>query len=152
MAENETGGRALPMSLSSEDLPKTEIVYAFYSAKTGAGVQEIHVHGTGEVVLRKTRSRTAEPETREGRIAPEAVVRLLELMEDQGFRGLEDLYPAEGHPHARRMVSIAGPSLAKKVAADEPVCPEFERITGAISLAAGIAVPEALGHRFFPNL
>ena len=73
-------------------------------------------------------------------------------MEDQGFRGLEDLYPAKDHPHVRRVVSILAPSFSKKVAVDEPTVPEFERITGAISLAAGIAHSEALKHRFFPNL
>lgn len=152
MAENEKGGYDLPMSLTKEDLPKVEIFYGFYSTKTGAGIQEIRIHGTGQVVLTRTGLRNAPVETRQGSLPPETVVRLIELMDDQGFLALEDAYPAKGRRSPRRIVSISAPTFSKKVVIDDPTSLELERVAGAISLAAGIAQPEALQHRFFSGL
>ena len=39
----------LPFNLTSSDLKNVEILYAFYSAKTGAGKQEITITGTGKI-------------------------------------------------------------------------------------------------------
>jgi hypothetical protein len=44
------------------------------------------------------------------------------------------------------------PTGGKTVALDEPGFAAFEMVAGAIKYAAGVALPEALGNRFFPNL
>ncbi len=146
-------GEALPLSLTREDLSKLELSYGFYSAKTGAGVQEIHISGDGSVRLRRTRAYDAPPELREGKLEPEALLRLLQTVEHLGLMTLEDEYPTDERPIARRILKLTSPKVNKQILADEPMAPpEFERLSGALLLAAAQATPEALGHRFFPNL
>ncbi|WNG37359.1 hypothetical protein F0U60_29450 [Archangium minus] len=147
-----TESAELPLSLQREDLKKLEISYGFYSSKMGAGVQEIHLFGDGRVRLKRTRSYEAEPEYREGSLEPQALLRLLELMDYQGLMGLEDEYPSEEDPTVRRILTLSSPRVSKRVIVNEPVVPEFERITGALLLTASLATPEALMNRFFKNL
>lgn len=144
----------LPLSLKREDLAKLELSYGFYSAKTGAGEQEVFLHGDGRVRLKLTRAHDAEPEYRDGKLEPEVLLRLLELLESQGLMTLEDEYPdEEGPPRGRRILTLTTPGTSKRVIVNEPDTPrEFERMAGALLLAAGLATPDALLHRFFPNL
>ena len=143
---------ALPFGLNEADLPKVEITYAFYSAKTGAGKQELTVSGSGKVTLLLTRTMGDAPTIREGRIDPRTVSSLLDFMADQGFLGFADHYPTDHDPHARRVLRLVLPSRTKTVMLDEPGFPAFEMVAGATKFAAGLALPEALNHRFFPNL
>ena len=144
---------ALPLSLTREELAKLELSFGFYSAKMGAGVQEIHILGNGSVRLKRTRSHDADPEVREGTLEPEALLRLLQTVEHLGLMTLEDEYPTDERPIARRILRLTSPKVNKQVLADEPMAPpEFERLAGALLLAAAQATPEALGNRFFPNL
>lgn len=143
---------SLPFGLNKSGLAEVEILYGFYSSKTGAGKQEITISGNGRVKLFLTRSFSAAPETIEVSVPTDLVVRLLDLMAGEGFLNLNDHYPAQHDPHARRVIRLSLPDADKTVIVDEPNCPEFERVAGAISLLAGIASPEALGHRLFPNL
>lgn len=155
MADNQdVENMQLPLSLTREDLPKLELSYGFYSAKTGAGVQEVHLFGDGRVRLKRTGSYNAEPQYRDGKLAPQVLLRLLELMDAQGLMGLEDEYISEeGPPLGRRILTLRSPKVNKRVIADlQVVPPELERLGGALMLAAGLATPEALGNRFFANL
>ncbi len=142
----------LPFNLTKSTLPEVEILYGFYSAKTGAGKQEITISGKGKVQLLLTRSFSSEPEIREGVVSTDLVVRLLDLIEGEKFLNLNDHYPGHDAPHARRIIRLSLPDATKTVSVDEPVCPEFERVAGAVKLLSGIALPETLGQRFFPNL
>jgi hypothetical protein len=142
----------LPFGLNRADLGKVEIMYGFYSAKTGAGRQELAILGSGKVSLLMTRSGESVPSIVEGHLEEKMIVGLLAFMADQGFVGFEELYPSHDGPHARRVLRLSLPSGTKTVALDEPGFPAFEIVAGAIKYAAGVAVPEALGQRFFPNL
>src|SRR5438105_79590 len=73
----------LPFGLTETDLPSVEIMYGFYSAKTGAGKQEITISGSGKVKLFLTKTRTDAPTVREEKIDLLIVVRLLDLMAEQ---------------------------------------------------------------------
>lgn len=154
MAEGKNAKKQeLPLSLKPEDLAKLELSYGFYASKTGAGVQEVHLSGDGRVRLKLTRAYNLEPEHREGKLEPEVLLRLLELMETQGLMALDDEYPSEGPPQGRRILTLTSPGVSKRVIVDEPDTPRaFERIAGALLLAAGLATPDALLHRFFPGL
>jgi hypothetical protein len=143
---------ALPFGLSRSDLNKVEIMYGFYSAKSGAGRQELTIFGTGKVRLLLTRSREAVPSIVEAQLDEKMIVGLLAFMANQGFMGFEDLYPSHDGPHARRLLRLTLPTGGKTVALDEPGFAAFEMVAGAIKYAAGVALPEALGNRFFPNL
>jgi hypothetical protein len=142
----------LPYKLSAADLPKVEIMHSFVSMKTGAGRQEIYILGTGQVRLLFSGTAKENPDVREGKLAPDLVIRLLDFIEGQGLAGLEEHYPASHNPHARRIVRLTLPGMIKTVMVDEPKNLEFERIVGAVKYAAGIALPDALNNRFFPNL
>lgn len=142
----------LPFNLTSSDLKNVEILYAFYSAKTGAGKQEITITGTGKIKLLLTRSYSSPPEVREGTVSPELASRLLDFIAGENFLTLNDRYPSHDAPHARRVIRLTLPDGGKTVLVDEPICPEFERIAGAVKFVAGVGLPEALHQQFFPNL
>lgn len=141
----------LPFGLREADLPRVEIMYAFYSAKTGAGKQELTVSGAGKVTLLMTRTMGDQPQVLQGSLHPQAVVALLEFMADQNFLGFSDHYPSQ-HPHARRVLRLVLPGQTKTVMLDEPGFPAFEMVAGAVKYAASLARPEVLHNRFFPNL
>jgi hypothetical protein len=143
----------IAFGLTVQDVSKVQILYGFYSAKTGAGKQEILISGDGTVRLYLTKSMyDTRPESRQGKVSTDVILRLLNVIEGENFFGLEDHYPPTHDPHARRVLRMTLPNREKTVMVDEPRCPEFERVAGAVKLAAGIALPEALNQRFFPNL
>ena len=148
---------ALPSKLSLEQLDQVEVKYSFMSPKTGAGRQELHIKGSGEVKLLRTMAYDKPEEVREAQAPVEATRRMLEVMEDEGFFMLEDVYEQEP-PHGGTFivqVTIPGGHV-KQVAVD--VVPDhrppdaFARAVGAIKLVAGMATPEALHHRFLSTL
>ncbi len=142
----------LPFGLLPDQVAKTEVFYSFVSGKTGAGRQEMTIGGDGTVKLLFTAVRGEEPTTAEGRISKDVVLRLLDILEGQGILNLEDHYPPKGDFHSRRTLQLTLPSQTKTVMMDEPGVIAFERMAGAVMLAAAIALPEAINHRFFPNL
>lgn len=144
----------LPFGIGKDTpLDKIEILLAFYSAKTGAGKQEITLRGDGTVRLFFSRSmQDKTPKHMEATCEPGTVLRLLDLMEGLGLFGLPDEVPSEGHPHARRLLEVRLPDRMKRIALDEPGNYAIEQMIGAVKLAAGSCIPEALNHRFFPNL
>jgi hypothetical protein len=139
---------ALPFSLAPDDLPHVEVMYGLYSSKSGAGVEEVFLHGAGRVVLRRTAAYNAPPEIREGALPVSTVVRLLEIMADQRFDGLDDAYPSD-HPGLRRIVRLRSPKVSKQVAVDNEGNAQFERVVSALLFAASLAEPEVLQRRFF---
>ena len=144
----------LPFGITKDTpLDQVEVLLAFYSAKTGAGKQEITLRGDGLVRLFLTRSsQDKSPKILEGHCDPASILRLLDLMEGLGIFGLPEEMPSDGHPHARRLLEVKLPGRFKRIALDEPGNYSIEQIIGAVKLAAGLCLPEALNHRFFPNL
>lgn len=147
----------LPSALTPAQLDEVEVFLGYFSPKTGAGRQEIRIKGTGEVQLLRTTAYDQPEELREAEVPRPAAQRMLEVLEDEGFFGLEDMYEQELPHGGRLMVRVTMPGgHAKQVAVD--VLPEhrppyaFARAIGAIKLVAGLATPEALGHRFFATL
>jgi len=142
---------ALTFDLKQTELPQVEIFYAYYPGKTGAGKQELTLKADGLKLLR-TRSMYTAAETREGPLPPQAVPRLLDVLAEENFFGLEERYPAGDHPSYRRVLRVTLPGRTKTVIVEGPAPAEFERIIGALKLAASMALPETLLKRFFPNL
>ena len=144
---------SLPFNLSKDDLASVDILYAYYSAKTGAGKQELIITGNGIVKLFLTRSMYDEaPKTKEGKLALETIILLLDIMEGENFFGLEDFYPPADDPHARRVLKLSLPDRTKTVILEGSCVAEFERIASAVKFAVGTALPDAINNRFFPNL
>jgi hypothetical protein len=155
--ENSTGGNKMPIirfflyELNESDLAKIEISYLHHSGKLGAGYQEIIFLGDGTVQLKKTVSLQAKPEIVEGRVDKKVFLPILALMEEENFLGLEDDKPTNGRNLGYRKLTLKLPLVTKSVLLCEPGNPQFERIGGALKVIAGIALPQALGYKFFPN-
>ena len=144
--------RKLSFGLKATDLNNVEIMYGFYSAKTGAGKQELTIYGSGKVRLYLTRMREAAPEIREGQLHLDVVIGLLDFLADQGVLGFEDHYFSEHDPHVRRVLRLVLPSQTKTIMLDTPGFPAFEMVAGATKFAASLALPEILNQQFFPNM
>ncbi len=141
----------LPFGLKLEDYPGILISYSFHSAKTGMGKQEISISGDGKVKLSYAENYKAQPEIHEGKISVEVLIRLLDLFEEEHFYALEDMYTGDEHASTVIIEAKIGAD-SKKILVTGSDIPAFERIAGGIKLAAGLALPIALQHRFFPNL
>ena len=144
----------LPLGITEEmHLNEVQLVYGFYSAKTGAGRQELSFLADGTVKLFHSRSyNDPNPKTIEVKCSSDNILRLFDLLEGLGFFGLPDEYRSNDQPHARRLLKLSMPGREKVVAVDEPGNYAIEQCIGAIKLCAGLCIPEAINQRFFPNL
>lgn len=144
----------LPFNLNEADLSKAQITYTSYSAKTGVGKAEITILGSGQVKLLEEATRDdPNPRVFESELPTEVMVRLLDLMEEENFFALDDLYRHTGVPMGTRVIALSLPGNSKTVMLDQPAtCLPFERIAGAVKFAVGFAVPKALQNRFFQRL
>lgn len=142
-----------PFGLEADaPLDKIEVTLAFQSAKTGAGKQEIALRGDGSVRLFFSRSdRDKAPRTLEGRCDPEAIIRLLDFMEGNGL-GDASGRTAGARGRSRRILQVTLPHRTMRVSLGGPGDYSLEQMIGAVKLTAGQCLPEALNHRFFPNL
>jgi hypothetical protein len=136
----------LPFSLDEGAVGSVEVTYGIYSSKTGAGIEEVQLRAA-RVVLRRTASNQAPVQSLEGALPAGALVRLLQVMEDQRFAGIAD--QPSTHPSVRRIVKLTSPKLSKQVLVDGEGDGRFERVVGALLLTASLARPEVLGRRFF---
>lgn len=149
-----------PFVLTPEQLVAVEVTLAYHSPKTGAGRQELVVGGAVEgkkdgvlVRLRRTASREAPLDERQGVAPRDAFERLLALFAEEGFLALDQEYPAPPPPRGKRSMQLVLPDHDHCVFVAYPTpCAEFERLAGATKLVAALALPEALGHAFFVNL
>lgn len=148
---------ALPSTLSPEQLDQVEVFYAFLSPKTGAGRQELRIKGNGDVQLLRSMAYDQPAETRDAKAPREVAHRMLDVMEDEGFFGLEDVYEQQPPTGGRFIVRVTLPGgNVKQVAVD--VVPEerppaaFAGAVAAIKLVAGLATPEAMHGRFWSTL
>ena len=136
----------------SREVADASLQYAYLSSKPGAGDQEIHLGGDGNVKLlfRKTANDPAA-EVREMSGGQNTFAALWDLFEQERFLTLPD-YQSTGRARVLRSIKFSRGSQTRELYAEGIDDPAFERLAGAIKLAAGILLPEALNQRFFPNL
>lgn len=142
----------LPFNLTKKEMKEVQIVYSSHSAKSGVGKDEIRISGKGNVrLLEEKVINDSDPRIFEAAIKMLIILQLLDLMEDEDFFSLEDLYSHEsGAPIGIRIIELILPDRNKKVILDQPAtCLAFERIAGAIKMAVSMAAPEVLQQRFF---
>ena len=125
----------------------------FFGAKTGAGTQRITLRGDGMVRLDFARSvQDKHPKSLEKDCGPATVLRLLDLMEANGVMGMPERIGGEPKGRSQRVLGLNLPGRTKRIAVVEDGGFAINEIIGAVKLAAGQCLPEALNHRFFPNL
>lgn len=147
---------ALPLGLRAEDLPNVEVFLNYLSPKTGMGRQELTIRGDGTVVLLRTMAHNKPEELVEATVPTALIVRLLGVIETEGFMALDDAYPAQ-RSGGRYNFRVTLPSGVKQVMVElelpkhHPPTP-FSRAFGAAKLVAALATPDALHHRFLKTL
>lgn len=146
--------RYYPFGLSPiSDLDQVTIMLAFYSAKSGAGRQEVRISGTGATELFYSRSRTDDkPQVLHTKLDSDDVLTLLTMMEEKNFLAMDDHIPADDHPHARRAIELRLPGKQKSVRSDQPGVYAFEQLVGALRALVARHEPRILRQQFFPNL
>jgi hypothetical protein len=144
----------LPFGIGPQTpLDSIRITLAFHSAKTGVGPQEIILKGNGSVRLSYLRSlQDKAPKILEGNCGSAAVIRLLDLMEGNGVLEMPDQFGGAPKGRSERVLELTLPGRSKRISVAGEGEGGIEQVIGAVSLAAGQCLPEALNHRFFPNL
>lgn len=143
----------MPFGLDkASDLGKIEIKLAFHGAKTGAGRQEMTLWGDGRVRLFFSRSdQDKSPKILEGTCEFRRILSLLDFMEGNGVMdGPEHVGEKPGG--SARELEIILPGRKKRIFLQDTGDYSVEQVIGAVMLAAGQCLPEALNHRLFPNL
>lgn len=145
----------LPFGIKPKQMAAVEIVYRYQSYKTGAGKQEVHLLGDGQIRLVKTRAYNLPEEIKEGKLQRMYFVRLLEMFEDANFMGMEEEYKSPGgDPYWKRSITLKlddERTHTVGVTNDHLHVP-FEQLAGAIRILTSLGVPEILKKQFFPNL
>lgn len=144
----------LPFGIDAQTpLEKVEITLDFFSAKTGAGTQRITLRGDGAVRLDFARSsQDKHPKSLERNCGPAAVIRLLDFMEGYGFLDMPDQIGGPPKGRSQRVLELTLTGKTKRIALTDECGYAIEEILGAVKVTAGQCLPEALNHRFFPNL
>lgn len=144
----------LPFGIDSQTpLEKVVITLEFLSAKTGAGAQRITLRADGAVRLDFARSsQDKHPKSLERNCGPAAVIRLLDFMEGYGFLDMPDQVGGPPKGRSQRVLALTLDGKSKRIALTDECEYAIEEILGAVKLTAGQCLPEALNHRFFPNL
>ncbi|MDQ3003191.1 MAG: hypothetical protein M3Y08_18260 [Fibrobacterota bacterium] len=143
----------MPFGLDkASDLGKIEIKLAFHGAKTGAGREEMTLWGDGRIRLYFSRSdQDKAPKIVEGTCESERILRLLDFMEGNGVMDGPD-HVGQKPAGSTRELEIILPDRKKRILLQDTGDYSVEQVIGAVKLAAGQCIPEALNHRLFPNL
>lgn len=142
----------LPFSLNkNSDFNEIKIRLVFEAGKPNEGRQEICISGSGKIDLFFSRSsQDKNPRILEGNCDQHHIIRLLDFMEGNGIMDAESV--AENGQGSRRFMELILLGKIKRIYLDEANGYSIQQIVGAIKLAAGQCLPDALNHRFFPNL
>jgi hypothetical protein len=143
-----------PFGLEKDAEPgKIRIRLAFESGKPDAGKQEMILTGDGRVRLLHSRSSLdPKPKILDGTCDAKSIMSLLDLMEANGVMGMPERIGGEPKGRSQRVLELNLPGRTKRVAVVEDGGVAINEIFGAVKLAAGQCLPEALNHRLFPNL
>jgi len=140
----------LPFDLSS--LEHARLSYGVYSSKVGAGKEEIHISGNGDVKLLYTISYNSQPVIRTGTAPKDSIIRLLELFESEGFTKLNKEFVDPANPESTRIIGLLLEDRQFTVSVVGVSVPQFERLVGAIKMVASLAHPDVSRGAFFPHL
>jgi hypothetical protein len=141
----------LPFHLKISDLPMVEFGCEISSSKGEFGTETIRISGSTGVTLSRMDTKTGKVSELRGKIDPQALITLIRLFEETGFMEAEEenLGDPEG---LKRTLALALPGRKKKVEIVGMESEESNRLIGAVKLAAGLGVPEALQRKFLNNL
>jgi hypothetical protein len=145
-AEAKAPGK-LPFGLKTLD--GVVISYEVQAGKSGAGREAIRIEGSGDVVLLRTESADAQPQTLSGKVSPDAVARLLELFASARFTALDASYEGTGPLQGSRSVTIRAGATQHAVVMIGGGTFRANEFVGAIKVVAGLAVPAATEGTFF---
>lgn len=140
----------LPFDIAS--LEQARLSYGVYSSKVGAGKEEIHISGNGEVKLLYTMSYNSQPVVRTGTAPRDSIIRLLELFESEGFTKLDKEYVDSEAPDSTRIIGLLLEDRQFTVSVVGGMVPQFERLVGAMKMVASLAHPDVSRGSFFPHL
>jgi hypothetical protein len=128
------------------------IACALYSAETGGGSEELEIRGReSKVILRYKENYQSQPKTMEGQISAAVVARLVEMFDHEMFSEMT----ASGADNPRAdlwVLTFKRKGTEKVVKRRGIVDAEFERLVGAVKMAAATALPEVSQGKFLPNL
>ena len=141
----------LPFHLKVEDLLKVEFVSEYLPSQSKPWTESIRISGaTGVTLIRQTPG-TAKPDTLHAKKDPQALIVLLKQFEDNGFFEKEvDLDPESKDPV--RVLALNIPGHSNRVAVGGRYQYLLGTLLGAVRLAAGFSVPEALSKGFLKDL
>ena len=146
-----TKNLVMPYQLKLTDLPSVEVVCRIESPKGEFGAEMIRISGATGVTLSHTDTKMGKASELHGKIDPQALVTLIRLFEESGFMESEE----ENHGESegpKRTLTLVLPGRKKRTEIIGMELSEFNRLIGAIKLAAGLGVPEALQKKFLNHL
>jgi len=127
------------------------ITYGIYSSDVGGGRQEIHIRGDLIVKLYYTKHYQSEPKIAEAPIREDVLLRLLEMFEQEKFDMMEQEI-VEIQMAELRILKLTRLGNVYTVERRGAVDADFERLVGAVKLAAAIAHPAVTQGSFFPSV
>jgi hypothetical protein len=147
----ETTTLELPFHLKLEDLPKVEFACEYLPEPSKHWTESILISGMTGVTLIRNTPGAAKPDTLHAKQDPQAFITLLKYFEDNGFFEKEvDVDPESKEP--LRYLSLSIPGQSNRVAVGGRYQYVLGTLMGALRMAAGISVPEALGRKFLKLL
>lgn len=156
-AERKTGTKMetqpieLPFQLKPQDLLNVEFTFEYFPPHSKAWSESIRLSGmTGTTLVRHVPG-VGKPDTIHGKQDPQALVTLLKLYEDAGFFEKEVDVDVDNQAPLR-FLSLAIPGRSNRVAIGGRYQYQLGSLLGAMRLAAGFSVPEALTNTFLHDL
>lgn len=135
-----------------QQLHETTITYGVYSAEPGGGTQEIVLRGADFSVRLTAKEDFQAPErTADGKIDGAVLQRLVELFEFEKFALMNPNEQKAAHADLR-MLKVLRDKVEitiKRRGVDDV---QFERLVGAVKLAAAMGVPAVSQGTFFVGL
>lgn len=147
----ETASVEMPFHLKSEDLLKVEFNCEYHPLPKKPWTESIRISGVTGVTLIRQLPDASKPDTLHGALDPQAFLSLLKMFEDSGFFEKEVDVDPDGKDPVRYLV-LAIPGESNRVAVGGRYQIPLEKLLGALRLAAGFGVPEALGKGFLERL
>jgi hypothetical protein len=128
----------LPYHLKISELPVVEFGCEISSSNGEFGTETIRISGSTGITLSRMDSKTGKVSELRGKIDPHVLITLVGLFEEAGFMEADE--ESIGDPEGMKL-EIVGMESG-----------ESNRLIGAVKLAAGLGVPEALQKRFLIHL
>lgn len=141
----------LPFKLKLEDLPFVEILCKYQPDAQSEKQEWLRISPAVGVLLVRQESVKDKPEELKGKIAPEALIPLLTILESEGFFELPD-DDIDDEKGPVRSMSLSLPARKKQVVMTGIKFRELDYLIGAVKMTVGLSVSEALGKKFLKVL